>query len=414
VGLTGALASHPITQGGGLGTQVSGVVGMTQSGALGAQVSGVVGVVQSGAFTVQVSGANAGAPVWVTSSVSGVVWIGLTGALASHPITQGGGLGTQVSGIVGVTQSGALGAQVSGVVGVVQSGALAAQVSGNVSASVSGVVGILQSGALAAAVSGVIGATQSGAWSVQVSNSYNVPVWMTASQGSPVWITGTVTTAGGTGGGAVTQGGAWTSLISGVYNAPLWVTGNVANPIWVATTGGFGGGVQYGTGTTTPYTGTLMLANQGGTAVAVSASGGALLVAITGAMSAVLSGNMTMVQGGPLAVQASGAYNAPVYVATTGTIGVKQLQSSSPTVTTVAGNASNVTLLASNANRLGATIFNDSVASLYVKFGATASVTSFTIRMSSGSYYELPFNYTGQIDGIWSAATGSARITEIT
>jgi hypothetical protein len=45
--------------------------------------------------------------------------------------------------------------------------------------------------------------------------------------------------------------------------------------------------------------------------------------------------------------------------------------------------------------------------------------SSYTIALapmgSVGSYYEVPFGYTGIIDGIWSAdSTGSARITEWT
>jgi hypothetical protein len=72
-----------------------------------------------------------------------------------------------------------------------------------------------------------------------------------------------------------------------------------------------------------------------------------------------------------------------------------------------------VTCLASNANRLGASIYNDSTAILYAKFGATASTTSFTQRIEGGGTYEIPFGYTGIIDCIWASATGSARTTEL-
>jgi hypothetical protein len=73
-----------------------------------------------------------------------------------------------------------------------------------------------------------------------------------------------------------------------------------------------------------------------------------------------------------------------------------------------------VTLLASNASRKGATIYNDSTSVLYVKFGTTASNTSFTVRMIANAYYEVPFSHTGRIDGIWASATGNARVTEFT
>jgi hypothetical protein len=79
----------------------------------------------------------------------------------------------------------------------------------------------------------------------------------------------------------------------------------------------------------------------------------------------------------------------------------------------VAGSAVNVTLLAANVNRLGATLYNDSNQNFYVKLGATASATSFTVRLSPQSYYEVPFGYTGIIDGIQASANGNMRITEL-
>lgn len=85
------------------------------------------------------------------------------------------------------------------------------------------------------------------------------------------------------------------------------------------------------------------------------------------------------------------------------------------TTTAVNDTASNATLLASNADRLGATIYNDSTQVLYVKFGTTASLTSFHVAMSPGGYLELPFGYRGNIDGIWAAdGSGAARICEFT
>lgn len=89
-------------------------------------------------------------------------------------------------------------------------------------------------------------------------------------------------------------------------------------------------------------------------------------------------------------------------------------KSSTGTHANVASSASNVTLLASNASRLGATIYNDSTAILYVKLGATASTTSYAAQMATLSYYEVPFGYTGIIDGIWASANGNARVTELT
>jgi len=90
-----------------------------------------------------------------------------------------------------------------------------------------------------------------------------------------------------------------------------------------------------------------------------------------------------------------------------------------PTATTtlsnVAGAALNTTILAANANRYGATVYNDSSASLYLKLNSgAASTSSFTVLIPANEYYEVPYRYTGQIQGIWSSATGNARVTEFT
>ncbi|MBC1218488.1 hypothetical protein GNF10_17345 [Nostoc sp. UCD121] len=88
--------------------------------------------------------------------------------------------------------------------------------------------------------------------------------------------------------------------------------------------------------------------------------------------------------------------------------------SGTSTPTTVASSASSVTILASNSNRKGATIWNDSTANLFIEFAATATTSAFTAKLSSDGYFEVPFNYTGVISGIWSAANGNALVRELT
>ena len=85
------------------------------------------------------------------------------------------------------------------------------------------------------------------------------------------------------------------------------------------------------------------------------------------------------------------------------------------TLANVSGSASSVTLRAASTSRKGLIIFNDSSAILYVKFGATASTTSFTYRLTPYSTFEMrsPI-YQGIVDGIWASATGDARVTELT
>lgn len=86
---------------------------------------------------------------------------------------------------------------------------------------------------------------------------------------------------------------------------------------------------------------------------------------------------------------------------------------STNTVTSVAGSASSVTILSSNTTRKEAIIVNDSSAVLYVKFGTTASSTDYTYQLQAGDTL-IEDKYTNRIDGVWSAAVGSARVTEIT
>jgi len=114
--------------------------------------------------------------------------------------------------------------------------------------------------------------------------------------------------------------------------------------------------------------------------------------------------------GGSLTVDGTVTANAG-----TGTFAVKEIRSSTTAVTSVAAAAANTTILASNANRLGATVYNDSNKDLYLKLGSVASTTSFTVKLVRDAYYEVPFHYTGIITGIWDTApSGNARITELT
>lgn len=113
--------------------------------------------------------------------------------------------------------------------------------------------------------------------------------------------------------------------------------------------------------------------------------------------------------------QTTMASSQPIVIASDQTVlPVKETRAATSAVTSVADTDSNTTLLASNAARLGATIYNESTVDLHAKLGATASLTSYTIKIAPSGYYEVPFGYTGVIDGIWTSnASGSARITEL-
>ena len=111
--------------------------------------------------------------------------------------------------------------------------------------------------------------------------------------------------------------------------------------------------------------------------------------------------------------------SASIVAALKGLLTVLQ-RSATATRSDVSGAASSTSLLASNTARIGATITNESTATLYLLLGTgTASATNYTVAMAGASavpytYYEVPARYTGQIKGIWASATGSARMTELT
>lgn len=82
------------------------------------------------------------------------------------------------------------------------------------------------------------------------------------------------------------------------------------------------------------------------------------------------------------------------------------------TLANEATSTSSATLLASNSSRKKAVIVNDSAANLYVKYGTTASSTSYTYLLQPMDTLEET-NYTGRIDGILASGTGNARTTEM-
>lgn len=91
------------------------------------------------------------------------------------------------------------------------------------------------------------------------------------------------------------------------------------------------------------------------------------------------------------------------------------ISSSSAEVFSVSDQATNATLLDANASRKGWSIYNDSSAALYLKFGATASSTDFSVKVEPYGYYEQMGHgvYSGRVDGVWSLnSTGAARVSE--
>jgi len=91
-------------------------------------------------------------------------------------------------------------------------------------------------------------------------------------------------------------------------------------------------------------------------------------------------------------------------------------EASTGATTSVASQATAITILAANSARYGATVYNDDANALYLLLGAgTVSATVYTVLVPSGGYYEAPYGFTGILTGLWAAdGAGSARVTELT
>lgn len=83
----------------------------------------------------------------------------------------------------------------------------------------------------------------------------------------------------------------------------------------------------------------------------------------------------------------------------------------STTNTNVSASVTSVQLAAANSSRKELTIQNDSSSILYIKEGTTASATDYKYKLYQDDIYRTN-NYTGRVDGIWSAASGTARVAE--
>jgi hypothetical protein len=164
----------------------------------------------------------------------------------------------------------------------------------------------------------------------------------------------------------------------------------------------------------------------GGTVVPISDGSGSItvdgLVTATGpeAVDSAFSAN-PLVTGGvastatPSAVSADGDVQA-LWVTRNGALMVQMVPSTTATLANVAGATASTTLQAANTARFGLQIVNDSTAVLYVKFGAAAASTSYTVQLQAGESWVMPpaYRYTGIVTGIWDSATGNARVTEMT
>jgi len=108
--------------------------------------------------------------------------------------------------------------------------------------------------------------------------------------------------------------------------------------------------------------------------------------------------------------------NSLSFIPWDGSISIGSQQAAVASVSSVADTATSTTLLASNAARLGGSIYNDSSALLYVLYGTgTASATSYTARVYPNGFHTILGNYVGAIQGVWASdpGDGAARMTEL-
>jgi hypothetical protein len=135
--------------------------------------------------------------------------------------------------------------------------------------------------------------------------------------------------------------------------------------------------------------------------------------------------NATVVQGTASNLNATIVGSGSAGTAAAGVVTVQGIASMTPlltqnrnattaTLTQVAGSVTSVSLLASNTNRLAAIIQNDGSSVMYVAYGATASTTAYTYRVTANSNLVIDGFYTGAISAIFSTTNSTARITELT
>ena len=222
-------------------------------------------------------------------------------------------------------------------------------------------------------------------------------------------VSGTVTANAGTGTFTV-DGSGVTQPVSGTVTAnagtgTFTVDGSgVTQPVSGTVTANAGTGTFTvdGSGVTQPVSGT------------VTANAGTGTFAVSGTVTANAGTGTFTVDGSGVTQPVSGTVTAN---AGTGTFAVSEAGATTTTalaqIVLVAN--TNATVLSSNASRLGAILFIPTAAignPVYVKFGTTASATSYTYKVvASNTTVEFPKAWLGRID-IFAVTAQTINITE--
>lgn len=144
----------------------------------------------------------------------------------------------------------------------------------------------------------------------------------------------------------------------------------------------------------------------------VLGTGSSAPIFITGSVLAELDG--VTLDGGAVTITGSVTIGEqPIEVS--GTVNTRPAPCTTTTVSGADASTTNFTILAANQARCGATFYMDGNAVAFIKLGATATTTSFTVKVPNNGYYEIPANYTGQVDVVFDkdASGRTLRVTEI-
>lgn len=178
--------------------------------------------------------------------------------------------------------------------------------------------------------------------------------------------------------------------------AKIWVDVDSAHPLPVTGGGGGGGGDASAANQVTGNASLATIASATHAEDSVSTSGDL----------GVLSLNVRNDDGQTAQTNTNGDY-AALAVDVNGALFTRERPSTvagTPVAFALAANTS-ITLLAANAARRGATIYNNSGQTVFLRFGATA-VTSilFTVAVVNGAYFEVPFKISAAIQGLSTLA----------
>ena len=81
--------------------------------------------------------------------------------------------------------------------------------------------------------------------------------------------------------------------------------------------------------------------------------------------------------------------------------------------TSVASSTSSAQFLTESQDRNGFSVYNDSTSDLYLLLApGDASSSNYTITIEPSGYFEAPYAYFGEVNGVWASVNGSAKVTE--